>query len=257
MIVDVILRFQWIFYVLFPTQIQQSAITSFCIAIAEILRRFVWIFFRMENEHATNVHLFRASRESPLPYPIIKRKRNVTRSKQGMDDGSKDITEQDIRRRGGDVVGDLESGNGTAEMSATTGVHVQTPKQAFANSSGVHFPGGHHGVRSTVLPETFSRPGSQAYLSATDEGQSKNADGSSSNSNSYTSGVVSSVSRYVQQLSQAMRNAHIKDFQRRKVDKKRMMQEEEAAEEEEAMEAGDDEDEDDNEGHGRRHRRSH
>ena len=257
MIVDVILRFQWIFYVLFPTQIQQSAITSFCIAIAEILRRFVWIFFRMENEHATNVHLFRASRESPLPYPIIKRKRNVTRSKHGMDDRSKDITEQDIRRRGGYGVGDLESGNGAAGISATTGVHVQTPKQAFANSSGVHFPGGHHGVRSTVLPETFSRPGSQADLSVTDEGQSKNADGSISNSNGYTSGVVSSVSRYVQQLSQAMRNAHIKDFQRRKVDKKRMMQEEEAAEEEEAMEADEDDDDDDDEGHGHRHRRSH
>ncbi|CDK25005.1 unnamed protein product [Kuraishia capsulata CBS 1993] len=71
MVVDVILRFQWIFYALFTRQIQQSAVTSFGIAIAELLRRFIWIFFRMENEHCTNVHLFRASRETPLPYPVL------------------------------------------------------------------------------------------------------------------------------------------------------------------------------------------
>lgn len=70
MVVNVILRFQWIFYAFFSDQIQQSAITSFCIALAEILRRFIWIFFRMENEHRTNVILFRASRDAPLPYPI-------------------------------------------------------------------------------------------------------------------------------------------------------------------------------------------
>ncbi|KAH3663783.1 hypothetical protein OGAPHI_005186 [Ogataea philodendri] len=77
MVVDVILRFQWIFYAFFKEQIQQSALTSFCIALAEIIRRFIWIFFRMENEHATNVHLSRASRESPLPYPVIARKHEI------------------------------------------------------------------------------------------------------------------------------------------------------------------------------------
>ncbi|CUM47483.1 unnamed protein product [Debaryomyces fabryi] len=70
MVIDVILRFQWIFYAFFTSQIQQLAVTSFCVALAEILRRFIWIFFRMENEHCTNVTLFRASRDSPLPYAI-------------------------------------------------------------------------------------------------------------------------------------------------------------------------------------------
>ncbi|AOA61552.1 hypothetical protein PP7435_CHR1-1013 [Komagataella phaffii CBS 7435] len=73
-VLNTLLRFQWIFYALFSEQIQQSAFTSFFIALAEIFRRFVWMFFRMENEHCTNVHLFRASRETPLPYPTIKRK---------------------------------------------------------------------------------------------------------------------------------------------------------------------------------------
>lgn len=70
MVADVILRFQWIFYVFFSNQLQQLAATSFCVALAELLRRFIWVFFRMENEHCTNVTLFRASRDSPLPYRI-------------------------------------------------------------------------------------------------------------------------------------------------------------------------------------------
>lgn len=70
MILDVILRFQWIFYVFFSSQLQQLAGTSFCVALAELLRRFIWVFFRMENEHCTNVTLFRASRDSPLPYTL-------------------------------------------------------------------------------------------------------------------------------------------------------------------------------------------
>ncbi|GEQ71185.1 hypothetical protein JCM33374_g4866 [Metschnikowia sp. JCM 33374] len=69
-VLDVVLRFQWIFYAFFSKQLQQSAITSFCIALAELLRRFIWMFFRMENEHCANVVMFRASRESPLPYAV-------------------------------------------------------------------------------------------------------------------------------------------------------------------------------------------
>lgn len=69
-VVNVTLRFQWIFYAFFSHQIQQLAITSFSIALAELVRRFIWFFFRMENEHCTNVILFRASRDSPLPYMV-------------------------------------------------------------------------------------------------------------------------------------------------------------------------------------------
>lgn len=73
MVIDVIFRFLWVIYVIFPGQLQQLAITSFCLAAAELFRRFVWMFFRMENEHRTNVTLFRASRESPLPYHLSRR----------------------------------------------------------------------------------------------------------------------------------------------------------------------------------------
>lgn len=65
---DIILRFQWVVYVFTPYRISHSALTAFCVAVAELVRRFVWMFFRMENEHATNVNLFRVSRVCPLPY---------------------------------------------------------------------------------------------------------------------------------------------------------------------------------------------
>lgn len=74
MAVNVVLRFQWIFYALFSNQIQQLAITLFAIAVAEVVRRFIWLFFRMENEHCTNVEYLRALRETPLPYPVVEPK---------------------------------------------------------------------------------------------------------------------------------------------------------------------------------------
>lgn len=79
MVSDILLRFQWVFYAAFGTQVGQSAFTSFGIGIAEIFRRFIWLLIRMENEHVTNIHLYRASRETPLPYKTISRASNMSR----------------------------------------------------------------------------------------------------------------------------------------------------------------------------------
>ena len=68
MVVDPILRFQWIFYVIYADDVQHSAVLSFIIAFAEVIRRGIWSIFRVENEHCTNVGRFRASRDVPLPY---------------------------------------------------------------------------------------------------------------------------------------------------------------------------------------------
>ncbi|MCJ1321797.1 hypothetical protein MMC15_007142 [Xylographa vitiligo] len=70
MILDPILRFNWIFYAIFPQELQHSAILSFAVGISEICRRAIWTLFRVENEHCTNVGRFRASRDVPLPYDI-------------------------------------------------------------------------------------------------------------------------------------------------------------------------------------------
>ncbi|KAI4188231.1 MAG: hypothetical protein L6R41_002270 [Letrouitia leprolyta] len=70
MVLDPILRFNWIFYVIFTTELQHSALLSFMVSFTEILRRGMWTLFRVENEHCTNVGRFRASRDVPLPYEI-------------------------------------------------------------------------------------------------------------------------------------------------------------------------------------------
>jgi hypothetical protein len=64
------MRFSWLFYVVFPGQKQHSAATSFFIALGEVFRRFIWNFFRVENEHMTNVGQFIAARDVPLPFSI-------------------------------------------------------------------------------------------------------------------------------------------------------------------------------------------
>lgn len=70
MLLDPIIRFNWVFYVIFTSEIQHSALLSFMVSLSEILRRAMWTLFRVENEHCTNVGRFRASRDVPLPYGI-------------------------------------------------------------------------------------------------------------------------------------------------------------------------------------------
>lgn len=70
MVVDPILRFNWIFYVIYAKELQTSSMVAFFIALSEVLRRGLWTLFRVENEHCNNVGRFRASRDVPLPYDI-------------------------------------------------------------------------------------------------------------------------------------------------------------------------------------------
>lgn len=69
-VIDVVVRFNWIFYAIFTNDIQHSAFLSFAVSLSEVFRRGVWTIFRVENEHCTNVHLFRALRDIPLPYKL-------------------------------------------------------------------------------------------------------------------------------------------------------------------------------------------
>lgn len=70
MILDPILRFNWIFYAIFSDDLQHSALLSFVVGLSEVFRRGMWTLFRVENEHCTNVGRFRASRDVPLPYEL-------------------------------------------------------------------------------------------------------------------------------------------------------------------------------------------
>lgn len=70
MVLDPVLRFSWIFYAIFTHDKQHSTIVSFLVAFAEVTRRGMWTFFRVENEHCANVAQYKASRDVPLPYRI-------------------------------------------------------------------------------------------------------------------------------------------------------------------------------------------
>lgn len=65
-IFDTIMRFQWILFVVGINPI----LSGFLVAFIELNRRFMWLLFRMENEHATNAFLFKVSRACKLPYPL-------------------------------------------------------------------------------------------------------------------------------------------------------------------------------------------
>jgi xenotropic and polytropic retrovirus receptor 1 len=70
MVVDVVLRFAWVFYVVFTHDPQHSSLASFFISFAEVSRRGMWALVRVENEHCANVAQYKASRDVPLPYDI-------------------------------------------------------------------------------------------------------------------------------------------------------------------------------------------
>jgi hypothetical protein len=84
MVIDVIIRFNWIYYAIFARDMQHSALLSFMVALSEIIRRGVWTIFRVENEHCTNVLLFRASRDVPLPYEVATPEDEVDRPGEDM-----------------------------------------------------------------------------------------------------------------------------------------------------------------------------
>jgi hypothetical protein len=70
MFVDPMIRADWFFYIVYASQLQHSALLSFMLALAEVFRRFMWCFFRIENEHIGNVGANRAYRALPLPYHL-------------------------------------------------------------------------------------------------------------------------------------------------------------------------------------------
>ncbi|KAG1760755.1 EXS family-domain-containing protein, partial [Suillus occidentalis] len=65
LVTNTIIRFLWVFYIpdwpYFNTR-------SFLYGLMEMIRRVVWNFYRLENEHLGNMDQYRITREVPLPY---------------------------------------------------------------------------------------------------------------------------------------------------------------------------------------------
>lgn len=67
-VLDFLGRFSWIVRVALPNA---NVLTlSFILALVEVLRRWMWNFFRLENEHLNNCGQFRAIKDIPLPFHI-------------------------------------------------------------------------------------------------------------------------------------------------------------------------------------------
>ncbi|KAI3907592.1 hypothetical protein MKW98_016236 [Papaver atlanticum] len=69
MVLDVILRLAWLQSVVnFNVPLLHRTALTTIVACLEILRRGMWNFFRLENEHLNNVGKFRAFKSVPLPF---------------------------------------------------------------------------------------------------------------------------------------------------------------------------------------------
>ncbi|RDW84510.1 hypothetical protein BP6252_02100 [Coleophoma cylindrospora] len=82
MILDPILRCNWIFYAIYTHDLQHSSIVSFLVGFSEVTRRGMWTLFRVENEHCANVTRFKASRDIPLPYHLDSSVEDVDQQEQ-------------------------------------------------------------------------------------------------------------------------------------------------------------------------------
>ncbi|XP_059317309.1 phosphate transporter PHO1 homolog 10-like [Lycium ferocissimum] len=69
MVLDVLLRFAWLQLVLkFNVPSLRGSTVSSIFACLEVIRRGMWNFFRLENEHLNNVGKYRAFKSVPLPF---------------------------------------------------------------------------------------------------------------------------------------------------------------------------------------------
>ncbi|GAM84032.1 hypothetical protein ANO11243_020230 [Dothideomycetidae sp. 11243] len=68
MVIDPIIRFNFVLYIFYTESPKYAALVSFFVSFTEVCRRGMWMIFRVENEHCSNVGRFRAYRDAPLPY---------------------------------------------------------------------------------------------------------------------------------------------------------------------------------------------
>ncbi|EGO29715.1 hypothetical protein SERLADRAFT_457875, partial [Serpula lacrymans var. lacrymans S7.9] len=66
LLTNVVIRFIWVIYI--PSGGINLTARTFIAAMLEMLRRWQWNFFRLENEHLGNMDQYRVTREVPLPY---------------------------------------------------------------------------------------------------------------------------------------------------------------------------------------------
>ncbi|KAF2153414.1 EXS-domain-containing protein [Myriangium duriaei CBS 260.36] len=92
MVVDPIIRFNFLLYVFYAENPKHSALVSFFVAFTEVCRRGMWMMFRVENEHCANVGRFRAYRDAPLPYETAPPSPKTPEARTSVDSHGRDHT---------------------------------------------------------------------------------------------------------------------------------------------------------------------
>ena len=177
MVIDPILRCNWVFYVIYGKELQTSSLVAFLIGLSEVIRRGIWTLFRVENEHCNNVGRYRASRDVPLPYDI--------EEESGQDQDMLYKTPEDIAH----------------DVRAS-----QNQKQAL--------PPNRPGVPERMPSERLSRDGTRA--SATDIEQGHPTTSAASLRRRRPSITNSPIARAFRSAGDTMRSAHAKDYERKR-----------------------------------------
>lgn len=153
---NVILRCSWIIYLL-PGSASLTTRT-FIVAFLEVLRRFQWNFFRVANEHSSNVDQYRALRDTPLPYYIPKP------SEEEAEERSSLTGKWRVWKRKQESM-DIER----TSLSIPTGVELPAPPPTAATATstveGMSTAPASAGLRDTVLNrfQTFLVPDRGGY----------------------------------------------------------------------------------------------
>ncbi|KAF9907622.1 hypothetical protein EC991_010741 [Linnemannia zychae] len=150
-VLDFLGRFSWIMR--FVPMNVNVMVLSFSLALVEVLRRWMWNFFRLENEHLNNCGHFRAIKDIPLPFHI---------RVEGDSDGDEDEDEENEEAEGmptKDQDSDTEDGEhddgmnvGLSKQHLAPGPH---PHPRPASTSAASLQSGHSqdGINRRPVPK--------------------------------------------------------------------------------------------------------
>ncbi|PNS16554.1 hypothetical protein CAC42_288 [Sphaceloma murrayae] len=204
MVIDPIIRFNWILYAFYTEDPKHAAVVGFFVGFTEVCRRGMWMIFRVENEHCSNVGRFRAYRDAPLPYEQAPKSSSTTLASRSPND----------------------SGDERAQEQAS---HI-TGEQAVALEDGVPLPEHIHGGGKTPLaPTTGAEYRRHANAAADESAELRRRKGQPVND--------SPIARALVRAGTMMHMAHTQDFERRRRPGLRDMNQEEDGD-------GDDDDDD-------------
>ncbi|KAI9652414.1 MAG: hypothetical protein M1831_006823 [Alyxoria varia] len=252
-IVNVILRFNWIFYPIYTHDAQHSSLVSFFVGLTEVFRRGIWVLFRVENEHCNNVGSLLANKNVKLPYDLSygRRKHEMSIDSNSLN-GSSEAAQRGLNKPNGNA----DATAGTNAYKASAGDTSPTDVENAAADAGAH-PSSQTGNVSSegdkdtpalrALRSRVSQIGQQQESNAKQRTPPSDGNGNPARAMGLLRGVasLSSLSRRTR-VGTLMRTAHQADFERSQKSK-------EVDSDEDDDEDDDDESDKDGEGEGGEH----